>query len=107
MLLSFFTMALSELPWATTTTLFPDLMAGTIYCYQYGITLSIVIFKLWINFMLLMFLVKELGRHLCIFDLILDVFRHLTLIMVVECRNFFSKSEPVIFRVFKRFQVCW
>jgi hypothetical protein len=45
-LLSFFTMALIELPWATTSTLFPYFTIGTMVPYQKGITLSMVVLRL-------------------------------------------------------------
>lgn len=46
-LLSFLTIALIEFPWATTKTLFPYFTLGTMVCYQNGITLSMVLFKLF------------------------------------------------------------
>lgn len=49
MLLSFFTIDLKELPCATTRTCFPDLIVGTIVYSQNGITLSIVVFKLYVK----------------------------------------------------------
>ncbi len=46
MLLKFLMIPLNELPWATTNTFFPDLIAGTFSFYHSGITRSIVVFKL-------------------------------------------------------------
>lgn len=46
-LLRTFTIARRLFPWATTTTFLPDLIVGTIVSFQYGKTLSIVVFKLY------------------------------------------------------------
>lgn len=45
MLSKYFTIALNEFPWAETTTLLPDKMAGQIWSCQKGNTLSTVSFK--------------------------------------------------------------
>ncbi len=48
MLFKCFTIALKELPWATIITFWPDWIVGTIVWFQYGKTLSIVVFKLYL-----------------------------------------------------------
>ena len=49
MLSKYLTIALKELPWAETTTLLPDKMAGQIWSCQKGSTLSTVSFKHSVN----------------------------------------------------------
>ena len=48
-LLRIFTMALRLFPCATTRTFLPDFMVGTMVSFQYGRTLSIVVFKLLVK----------------------------------------------------------
>lgn len=100
------TIALIEFPWATTSALLPDLTSGTIVFSQYGMTLSIVVFKLWVNNYLPQSreVLQVSNLHIC--DQIWDVFRHPRSKLEEGCRNFFSKFALVLFRVFKQSQVC-
>ncbi len=106
-LLNFLTIPLSELPWATTNTPLPDLIAGTICSYQQGNTRSIVNFRLYIVYLCLLQLrVKVLDRPLYTFCLNEDIFHLLDLMLEEGYQNSFSRYELVLFHVSLQFKVC-
>ena len=104
-LLNTFTIALKLLPWATTITFFPSFIDGTIVLFQYGSTLSIVVFKLYLIKYLPLFLVKDLDLDLYNAYRIQEIFNQLLIVLEEECQSFFSIFELVIFHVFKLFIV--
>ena len=103
MSLKTFTIALRLLPWATMSTRWPDFIVGTIVLFQYGMTLSIVVFRLYINNRVPKYEAIMKGLYFCIFYHFSGAFHHSIIIQAEEYHSFFSRFELVLFHVFKQF----